>query len=71
MGGGGDRLGGAELGPHAPKELAEVTLRAAERRRWRGEPQPMLRPCSASKFSGNELGSTVSERPVFISILRN
>jgi hypothetical protein len=30
MGGGGDRLGGAELGPHAPKELAEVTLRAAE-----------------------------------------
>ena len=30
MCGGGDRLGGAELGPHAPKELAEVTLRAAE-----------------------------------------
>ena len=30
MGGGGDRLGRAELGPHAPKELSEVTLRPAE-----------------------------------------
>jgi len=27
---GGDRLGSAELGSHAVKELAEVTLRAAE-----------------------------------------
>jgi len=31
MCGGSDRLGSAELGPHAPKELAEVTLRAAQR----------------------------------------
>ena len=30
MGGGGDRLGRAEPGPHAAKELAEVTLRAAQ-----------------------------------------
>ena len=31
MRGGGDRLGSAELGPHAAKELAEVTFRAAQR----------------------------------------
>jgi hypothetical protein len=31
----------------------------------------VLRPSSGSKFSGDELGSAVSERPVFISILRN
>ena len=30
MRGGGDRLGSAELGPHAPKELAEATFRAAQ-----------------------------------------
>jgi hypothetical protein len=28
--GGGDRLGSAELGPHARKELAEITFRAAQ-----------------------------------------
>jgi hypothetical protein len=32
---------------------------------------PMLRPSSGSKFSRDELGSAVSERPVFIGILRN
>ena len=31
MCGGSNRLGSAELGPHAPKELAEVTFRAAQR----------------------------------------
>jgi hypothetical protein len=30
MCGGGDRLGRAEFRSHAPKELAEVTFRAAE-----------------------------------------
>jgi hypothetical protein len=30
MGGGCDGLGSAQLGSHAPKELAEVTFRAAE-----------------------------------------
>ena len=30
MGGGGDRLGRAELGSHAPEELSEVTLRPAD-----------------------------------------
>ena len=29
-GGGGDRLSRAEFGSHAPKELAEITFRAAE-----------------------------------------
>jgi hypothetical protein len=32
MSGGSNRLGSAELGPHAPKELAEVTLRSLQNR---------------------------------------